>query len=109
MSLDSKYNEMIYSYGLLDSFINTHEATTDKTKDRKDKIMKYVKPLYDEYFNAHKKNCDSEKVKDEEKRRRDYKQFKITDNGDQGPKSTKTKKRLRQKNLMKYKNYYGLK
>ena len=42
-------------YTLLDSFINTHEATTDETKDRKDRIMKYVKPLYDEYFNVYKK------------------------------------------------------
>ena len=42
-------------YTLLDSFINTREAITDETKDRKDKIMKYVKPLYDEYFNDYKK------------------------------------------------------
>ena len=36
-----------------------------------------------------KKYYESEKVKDEEKRGRDYKQFKIIDNGDQEPKSTK--------------------
>ena len=36
-----------------------------------------------------KKSYDSEKVKDEEKRGRDYKQFEIIDNGDQEPKSTK--------------------
>ena len=88
MSLGSKYDEMNDFYKLLNSFINTHEATTDETKDRKDRIMKYVKPLYDEYFNAYKKNYDSE-VKDKEKRGRDYKHFEIIDNGDQGPKSTK--------------------
>ena len=38
-----------------------------------------------------KKNYDREKVKDEEKRGRDYKQFKIIDNGGQEPKSTKKK------------------
>ena len=54
-SLGSKYDEMNGFYTLLDSFINTHEATTDETKDRKDRIMKYVKPLYDEYFNVYKK------------------------------------------------------
>ena len=36
-----------------------------------------------------KKNYDSKKVKDKEKRGRDYKQFEIIDNGDQEPKSTK--------------------
>ena len=39
-----------------------------------------------------KKNYDSEGVKDEEKRGRDYKQFEIMDNGDQGPKSTEKEK-----------------
>ena len=41
-----------------------------------------------------KKIYNSEKVKDEEKTGRDYKQFEIIDNGDQEPKKeeTKTKK-----------------
>ena len=34
-------------------------------------------------------NRDSEKVKDEEKRGRNYKQFEIIGNGDQKPKSAK--------------------
>ena len=51
--------------------------------------MNNVKPIYDKYFDAYKENYDSEKVIDEEKRGRDYKQFKIIDNRDQRPKSTK--------------------
>ena len=58
--------------------------------------MNNVKQLYNKYFNTYKKNYDNEKVKDEEKRGREYKQFEISNNGDQGPKSTK-KKRPRQK------------
>ena len=38
-----------------------------------------------------KKPPESEKVKDEGKRGRDYKQFEIIDNKDQEPKSTKNK------------------
>ena len=55
-----------------------------------------------------KKNYNSEKVKDEEKRGFDYKQFKIIYNRNQGPKSTK-KKENETKQMMKYKNQYGLK
>ena len=51
--------------------------------------MSYVKPLYDNYFDAYKKNCDSKKLTDEEKRKHDYKQFEIIDNRDQRPKLTK--------------------
>ena len=43
---------------------------------------------YDE-INYFYENYDSEKVKDEEKRGRDYKQFEITDNRGPEPKSTK--------------------
>ena len=55
MSLDSKYVEMIDFYKLLNLFINVHVAITVETKDRKDRILSYVKPLYDNYFNAYKK------------------------------------------------------
>ena len=89
MSLASKHNEMINLHRLLDFFIKTHTAITDETKDRKNRILSYAKPLYNEYLNAYKKNYDSGKVKDEEKRELDYKRFKIIDNRDQGPKSTK--------------------
>ena len=51
--------------------------------------MKNFKELYNKYFNIYKKNYDSEKVKEEEKRGRDYKQFEIIDNEDQELKSTK--------------------
>ena len=52
MSLDSKYDEMINFYTLLYPFINTHQATITETKDRKDRIMNNVKPIYDEYFST---------------------------------------------------------
>ena len=55
MSLGSKYDEMNDFYTLLNAFINTHEATTTKTKDRKDRIMNNVKPLYDKYFDTYNK------------------------------------------------------
>ena len=76
MSQGSKYNEMIEFYTLLNPFINTHKTINTETNDRKNRILSYVKPLYD---------YDSEKVKDEEKRGRDYKQFEIIYNRDQGP------------------------
>ena len=76
-------------YKLLNLFINAHVAITVETKDRKDKILSYVQPLYNKYFDAYKRNYDSKKLTDEEKRKYDYKQFKIIDNKDQGPKSTK--------------------
>ena len=63
MSVGSKYDEMIDFHILLNAFI-THEATTDKTKDHKNRTIKYVKPICYEYFNAYKKSYDS-KVKDE--------------------------------------------
>ena len=86
MSLDSKYDDF---HALLNAFINTHEATTTETKDHKNRILSYVKPLYNKYFDTYKKNYDSQKVKDEEKIGRDYKRFEKIDNRDQGPKSTK--------------------
>ena len=68
-------------YVFLDSFINTHEATTSETKDRKDGIiMNFVKLIYGKNFNTYKTKCDNEKVKVKEKTGRDYKQFQIIDN-----------------------------
>ena len=89
MLLGSKYDEMNDFYALLNAFINTHEATTTETKDRKNRIMNNVKQLYNKYLDTYKKNYNSEKVKYEEKIGRDYKQFEIIDNGDVEPKSTK--------------------
>ena len=88
MSLGFKYGKMNDFHALLNAFINIHEATTTEKKDRKDRIMKNVKQLYNKYFDTYKKNYDSEKVKDKEKRGCDYKKFEIIDNGDQEPKST---------------------
>ena len=52
MSFDSKYDEMIDFYTLLNAFINTHKATTDETNDRKNRILSYVNPIYNSYLNA---------------------------------------------------------
>ena len=89
ISLDSKYDEMTDFYTLLNAFINTHKATNTETNDRKNRILSYVKPLYNKYLNAYKNNYNNKKVKYDEKRGRDYKQFQIIYNRDQGPKSTK--------------------
>ena len=43
MSVGSKYDKINDFYALLNAFINTHEATTTETKDRKDRIMENVK------------------------------------------------------------------
>ena len=100
MSLGSKYDEINDFYALLNAFINIHEATTTETKDRKDRIMKNVNQLYNKYFDTYKKNYDSEKVKDEEKRGRDYKQFEIIDKKKQKSEWTEEKtKREMQKPL----------
>ena len=79
MSLVSKYDEKIDFYTLLNAFIDTHEATTTETKNRKDIIMNNVKPLYNKYFDTYKKNYNTEKVKDKEKRGHISKQFEIID------------------------------
>ena len=76
-------------HGLLDSFINIHEAITNKTNDCKNRILSYVLPLYGKYLDAYKKNYDSEGVKEEEKRGSDYKRFEIIYDRNQWPKSTK--------------------
>ena len=70
-------------HALLNAFINTHEATTTEKKDCKNRIMKNVKQLYNKYFSTYKKNYYSEKVKDEEKRGRNYKHFEIIDKKEQ--------------------------
>ena len=108
MLLGSKYGEMNDFYTLLNAFINTHEATTAETKICKDTIMKNINQLYNKYFNTYKKNYYSEKVKVEEKKRRNYKHLEIIDNGDKEPKSTKKKKRPRKKKPMEGKIYYAL-
>ena len=107
MSLGSKYDEVNEFYALLNAFINTHEAITTETKDRKNRILNNVNQLYNKYFDAYRKNYSSEKVKEEVNRGRHYEQFEIIDNRGQELKST-WQRRPRQKNLMKCKNHYGL-
>ena len=48
MSLDSKYDEINNFYSLWNAFINTHEATTTKTKNCKNEIMNNVNQLYND-------------------------------------------------------------
>ena len=38
----------------LNVFINTHEAITTETKNRKTRILNNVNQLYNKYFNAYK-------------------------------------------------------
>ena len=52
-------------------------------------MMNNVNQVYNKYCNIYKKSYDSYKVKDEEKKGGDYKQFEIIDNRDQEPKSIK--------------------
>ena len=68
MSLGSKYGELKKFYKLLSDFKN-HKPLTTETKDRKDRIMENINQLYNKYFDTYKKNCNSERVKDEEKKR----------------------------------------
>ena len=94
MSLDSKCDVMTDFYELLNSFINTHKATIDETNDHKNRILSYVKPLYDKYFDAYKKNYNSEGLKDEEKRGRDYKGFEMIDKKRQKSEQTEEKTKI---------------
>ena len=77
-------------YTHYNAFISIHKAITDETKDRKNRILSYVKPLYNNYLYVNKKNYDNKKLTDKDKREYDYKQFEIIDNRDQGLESTKT-------------------
>ena len=107
MSLGSKHDEMDNFNTLLNAFIKTHKESTTETKNRKKTVMKEFVQIYDYYFDLYKKSYNSKKVKDEEKRGLDYKQFEIIDNGAQEPNSTK-KRRDQDKKMMEYKNHYGL-
>ena len=76
-------------YTLLNTFINIHKATTDETEDRINRILSYVKPIYNNYLDAYKKNYDNKKLTDEDKIKHDYKQFQIINDRNQELKSTK--------------------
>ena len=51
--------------------------------------MKNVVQLYNDYFHLYKKDYNSKNIKDEKKKELDYNHFELTDNKNQGPKSTK--------------------
>ena len=97
MSLGSKYYEINDFYTLLNTFINTHKATNTETNNRKVRVMKKVVQFYNDCFDLYKQNCGSKQAKDKEKRGLDYKQYEMTDNGDQELKSAK-KEETRTKN-----------
>ena len=103
ISLGFKYDEISDFYALLSTFINTHEATTSEKKDLKDRVIRNVNQLYDKYFDPYKKNYDSEKVKDKEKKGVTINSLKwlIWKNKNQSG----LKKKLREK----CKSHYGLK
>ena len=103
MLLGSKYDVMTDFCELLNSFINTHKATADETNNGKNKTLSYVKPLYNNYLDVYKKNYNSEKVKDEEKRRRDYKNFEIIDKEKQKSEWTEEKTRIEMKKPLWFK------
>ena len=77
---------LLYTFN---AFIKTHEWSTTETKNHKNRILNNVNQIYNKYFDTYQRSYKSEKVKEKEKRGRDYKQFEIIDNGDQEPKSTK--------------------
>ena len=55
MSLGSKYDEINDFYTFLNVFINIHKATNTETKNRKERVMKKVLHIYNDYFNLYKK------------------------------------------------------
>ena len=97
MSLGSKSDQINDFYTLLNAFINTHKATNTETNNRKVRVMKKVVQFYNDCFDLYKQNCGSKQAKDKEKRGLDYKQYEMTDNGDQELKSAK-KEETRTKN-----------
>ena len=98
MSLGSKYDVMTDFHEFLNSFTNTHKAITDETNDRKNRILSYLKPLYNNYLGAYKKSYDNKELTDEDKRKYDYKQFEIIYNKDQRPKLIKKEETETKKN-----------
>ena len=94
---------MIDFYTLLNAFINTHEATTTKTKDRKNRIMNNVKQLYNEYSDTYKKNYDSEKLNEGDEN------FFLTLTSLKYLARKKNQSGQKKKLREKYKDHYGLK
>ena len=55
MSVGSKCDDRNDFYTLLNAFINTHKVANTKTKNRKERVMKKVMQLYNDYFDVYKK------------------------------------------------------
>ena len=67
-----------------------HKAITDEIKDCKNRILSYVKPLYNNYLDAYKKNYDKE-LTNKDKRKYDYKKFELIDKNKQKSEQTEEK------------------
>ena len=78
MSLDSKYNKMKKFTNLLTIFKNL-KPKNPKTRLKKERIMKNVDELYK---NAYKNDYDADEVSEDNKKKFDYKQFKLFDKTD---------------------------
>ena len=78
MSLDSKYNKMKKFTNLLTIFKNL-KRKNPKTRLKKERIMKNVDELYK---NAYKNDYDADEVSEDNKKKFDYKQFKLFDKTD---------------------------
>ena len=77
MSLDSKYNKMKKFTNLLNIFQN-HKPKNPKTQLKKERIMKIVDELYENYYNSYKNDYDAE-LSEAKKKKYDYKQFELFD------------------------------
>ena len=78
MSLGSKYNKMKKFTNLLTIFKNL-KPKNPKTRLKKERIMKNVDELYK---NAYKNDYDADEVSEDNKKKFDYKQFKLFDKTD---------------------------
>ena len=61
MSIDSKHSELKEFYKLL-SYFKNHKPTTNKIKQRKDRILNNFNQFCNKYFDTYKKYYDSENL-----------------------------------------------
>ena len=79
MSLGPKHNKMKKFTNLLTNFKNL-KSKNPKTQLKKERIMKNVDKLYENYCNAYKNDYDADdELNDVEKKEFDYKQFELFD------------------------------
>ena len=79
MSLGPKHNKMKKFTNLLTNFKNL-KPKNPKTQLKKERIMKNVDKLYENYCNAYKNDYDADdELNDVEKKEFDYKQFELFD------------------------------